>query len=136
MHEEVEQRGTDQASENDRRDGVKNLLPRFARCQHQRHQGDPGGESRHHHRCDAFPARPLNHLASKALALMLHQMQIVGDEENAIARRNATQRDEANHAGNSQRLMREDDGRHRANRCHRQGRQHLKCKVGRPEQGC
>ena len=47
-----------------------------------------------------------NHLLGEVFALFLHQVEVVRDEQNAVADRDAAQRDEADQAGDRQRSAR------------------------------
>ena len=89
MDEEVEQRRTDQSAEDHGGHGIEDFLARLAGGQHQRNQGDAGGERRHQHRGQPLLAGPLDHLRRELFAFVPHQVQVVGDQQNAVARGDA-----------------------------------------------
>ena len=85
MDEEIEQCGADQAAEDHRRDGIEDLLARLTGSQHQRNKRNARRQRGHQHGCHPFPARTLHHLRREPLPLVPHEVQIVRDEQDAVA---------------------------------------------------
>ncbi len=134
MHEKVEQWQADQPPDDNRGDRVQDLLAWLARGHHQGHQRNSRRQRRHQHRRQPLLPRALNHLGCKLLSLVLHKVQIVRNEQNAVARCNARQRNKTHHAGHRERLVGDHKRRHRADRRHRQRRQYLQRQVDRVKQ--
>ncbi len=70
----------------------------------QRDQREPGRECRHQHGRQALQAAADDEFPPEALALVESQVDVVRDLEDAIAGRDAGERDEADHRGDRERL--------------------------------
>ena len=80
-------------------------------------------------RCEQHRGQPLLGAARcrvqiPGLPLLLHQMVVVGHQQNGVARRHAEQRNEADHRPQSQRTAGQGDRRHPADQRARQRQQH------------
>ena len=83
-------RGGDETAENDCGHGIHNLLAGLLAAKDQRDET----EGRHEYGGEAFEAASQNHRFGELFALLLHQVQVMSDQQDAISRRDATERDE------------------------------------------
>ena len=70
----------------------------------------PADERRHQHRRQPLQAAAHDHAAAEGLAFAQHQVDVVADLEDAVARADAGERDEADHGRDRQRLPGEPQG--------------------------
>ncbi len=83
---------------------MKDFAPRLVGPDQQWNECEPGSEGRHQNGCQAFEATAYDQLPSKSLTFKHGEVYVVTDLEDAVACRDAGQRDEANHTGDRQRL--------------------------------
>ena len=67
----------------------------------ERDQRDAGGEGRHEDRDEPFEGAALDHRAGESLALVFHQVEVVGDHHDGVARRDAGDGDEPDEGGDA-----------------------------------
>jgi hypothetical protein len=84
---------------------VEDLLAGLIGADQQRHQRDAGGERGHQHRTQALERAAHDHTRPEAFTLEQRQVDVVADLEDAVARRDAGERDEADGAGHRERLV-------------------------------
>ena len=67
----------------------------LARRQRQRHQANAAGQRRHQHRHHPLLSGTDQHLDGKRFVFFTHQVQVVVEQQNPVARGDASQRDQA-----------------------------------------
>ena len=85
-------------------DGMQHFLAGRTGVDHQRQQCEAGRECRHQHRRHALQTAADDEVAPEGHVLVQGQIDVVADLEDAVARGDAGQRDEADHRGDRQRL--------------------------------
>ena len=118
MHKEVEQGGADQPAEDHCGDGIQNLLTGFPGGEHKRNQSDTGGQRGHKNGCEAFETCSHNHVLRPAFPFVLHQVQIVVEQQNSVSRCDSGKRNEANYGRDGQHLTGKNQGSDCANEGH------------------
>ena len=83
-------RGGDETAENDCGHGIHNLLAGLLAAKDQRDET----EGRHEYGGEAFEAASQDHRFCELFALLFHQVQVASNEQDAVSRRDATQRNE------------------------------------------
>ena len=110
MDEKLAEGGCDQAAEDHGGDRIEDLAARFLAAEHQGHKADARRERRHQDRGEPFEAAAENHGLRKALAFLLHEVEVVGDQQDAVADGDPAERDEADEARDRERLLRDGQG--------------------------
>ena len=80
---------------------MEDFLARLIGGEDQRNQADAGGERGHEHGHEPFLGAADDHLLVEALALVLHEVQVVGDEHDAVSRGDSGHGDEADQGGDA-----------------------------------
>src|SRR5688572_11359043 len=93
-HGHVEKRSRDEAAENRNGHRVKNLLARLAGGEGERNERKPGGERGHRDRHEPFERAAHDHLLIELFPLVPHQVKVMRDHHDRVARRDAGKRDE------------------------------------------
>ena len=73
----IEQRGADQAADDDDGQRIQNFLAGLAGAHRQRNPADDGGQGRHQDGRKTLQAAPHDHLLVELLAFVLHEMGVV-----------------------------------------------------------
>ncbi len=95
-----------EAAENGDGERVEDLAARFVGCNHERHECEARGEGREQHRRQPFERAPDDERASELLAFVEGEIDVVADLQNAVACRNACERNEADEARDRERQTR------------------------------
>ncbi len=114
MNQKLAEGRGDEAAENDRGDRIENLPARFLPAQDERDEPDPRGQSRHQHGGEPFQTAADHHAVGECFPpLLLHEVEVVRDEQDSVADRDASERDETDEAGDRQILPRNNPERER-----------------------
>src|SRR4029079_17268514 len=100
-HPEPEQRAGDQTSDDDHRDRMEDFLSGLVGRKHQRNEPDTRSECSHQDRYEAFLRATDHHRLAEFLALVLHEMEIVREQHDAIPRGHPGHRNEADERGDA-----------------------------------
>ena len=100
-NEEFEQRGTDEAADDDDGDGVENFFARLVAGEDERDEGDTGGEGGHEDGDHALERAALDHRAGETLALVAHEVKVMRNHHDAVARGDAAHGDETDERGDA-----------------------------------
>jgi hypothetical protein len=82
------------SAEHHNRQRIQNFLARLPGTEEQWQETDEAGQGGHHHRSKSLQAASNNHLLVEQLALVLHQVDVMGDHHNPIATDDSDQGDE------------------------------------------
>ncbi len=118
-YEELQEGAAEQSADNHRGHRVKDLLTRLAGSHHQGHQADAGSQGGHQHGGQSLLSSANNHLPGPGFALVFYEMDVMVQQEDAVPRSDAAQRDETHHAGDRQGLAGPFDRSHGADERHR-----------------
>ena len=110
MDQELAEGRCDQAAEDHRGDGIEDLAARLLAAEHQGHQADARRQRRHQDGGEPLEAAPQDHRLRKDLAFLLHEVEVVRDQQDPVADGDPAQRDEAHQARHGQRLPRHGQG--------------------------
>ncbi len=91
-------------AEDRHRDRIEDLLAGLVAADHQGDQRDSSCQRRHEHRRQAFERAADHHPPAELFALEQHEIDVVADLQDAVTRRDARERDEADGARHRERL--------------------------------
>ena len=94
--------------------------------EHERHEREPGRQRRHQHRHEPLERAPDDHVLGERLALVLDEVQVVRDHHDAVAARDAGERDEPDERRDRERLRREPQRHDAADERERDVEHHLR----------
>src|SRR5262245_21439281 len=100
----IEQRRADEAAEDRHGHGVQDLASGLASPEQQRQERQASAQRRHQHGRQALEAAAHDEGGAESLPFEEGEVDVVADLENAVARGDAGQRDEADHGGDRQGL--------------------------------
>src|SRR6266516_2658234 len=103
----IQQGRAQQTAEDGDRDRVQDFPSRLIRAKQQRGQGEAGRKRRHQHRGQPLEAASDDNSSHEELAFVQGKIDILRNLQDAVSRRDAGERDEADHGGHRKRLRRD-----------------------------
>ena len=97
----VQEGGGDQSTDDNDGDGMEDFFSGLIPREHEGDQRDARRKRRHHDGDEALQRTADDHLLGEILALVLHEVQVVREQHDVVARRHAADRDEADQGGDA-----------------------------------